>query len=95
MRLSEIYSYINALDTDSARLSFIDSTTVGNIRNFKNLISQLDIYNLDFYTSEIKTLKSSEIYTSSAEEFDFHNSTKFGNVIWLHLLGHRNDRISN
>lgn len=74
MRLSEIYSYINKLNIKESKLHFVNDMTLKNINNFKRLIQEIEMYELDFYNTELETLKSSELYSSSLNQLQFSSS---------------------
>jgi len=73
MRLSEIYSYINMLDVSTTTIRYVNNTTLSNINNFKKLLEEIEVYNLDFYKDEVKLLKSSKLYSSTLDVFNFND----------------------
>lgn len=76
MRLSEIYNYIDVLNINDSKLLYVDQLTVKNINKFKELIANIEHYNLDFYKNEIDKFKNSELYGTSQNLLTFSSASK-------------------
>ncbi|MDN5114976.1 hypothetical protein [Aliarcobacter butzleri] len=65
MRITEIDYRIQQIDLNNVSIHYEDSTTLSNLINFKNLIKEIEKYELIFYTEEIEELKHSSIYSTT------------------------------
>ncbi|OCL97689.1 hypothetical protein AAX29_01842 [Aliarcobacter thereius] len=67
MRLTEINYKIEELDLSNSSIKLTDSNTLSNLINFKNLIEEIEKYELNFYNTEINKLKNSFIYLTTQD----------------------------
>ena len=77
VRLSEIYTLIRELKMKTYQIEYVNSTNLGNLQKFKELLRYLELNNFDFFKNEIQILKESEIYSTTQNNLDIFNKTAF------------------
>lgn len=80
VRLSEIYTLIRELKMKTYQIEYVNSTNLGNLQKFKELLRYLESNNFDFFKNEIQILKESEIYSTTQNNLDIFNKTAFSEV---------------
>lgn len=80
VRLSEIYTLIRELKMKTYQIEYVNSTNLGNLQKFKELLRYLELNNFDFFKNEIQILKESEIYSTTQNNLDIFNKTAFSEV---------------
>ena len=85
MRISEINYKIKQLDLNEVSITMDNNSNLKNLIKFKNLIQDIEKYELTFYYSVIETLKKSPIYStnqnsitlSSNQRMDIYYQSKY------------------
>ncbi len=80
MRLTEVNYKIEKLNLSNSFIKITEGNTLSNLINFKNLIGEVEKYELSFYNTEINKLKNSFIYSTTQDSIKEYTYEKLINV---------------